>query len=73
MVQAQRLCLTADLLGFLGQLNAFVNANGFDSKGVIPWNMGSLVNGTIKGDMQEFPTYFNYSQEFITVTQTTLL
>jgi hypothetical protein len=41
-----------------------------DPKGIVPWRMASLINGTISGGVEQFATNFNYSQSFTTVTQT---
>ncbi len=43
-----------------------------DASGVIPWRMATSVNGTIMGGVEDFDTYFNYTQAFTTVTQTKL-
>jgi len=72
VVQTQRLCLTEDVLGFGLKLMTYMSAHNIDSTGVVPWDMGSLVNGTIQGGMEAFATDFNYTQVFTTVARTSL-
>lgn len=69
IIQKQRLCLSSNS-AFDIALIAYLTEHHIDTHGVIPWDMTTLINGTITGAMQDFPTYFNYTQAFITVAQT---
>ena len=69
IIQRQRLCLSNNP-AFVSGLLAYLAENNIDTSGVVPWDMTSLINGTIEGAMQDFPTFFNYTQSFITVAQT---